>query len=348
MVLSALSALLGAGSSIANHFVNRANLEDARSYNSPAAQMARLKYAGINPYSQAANGNIDSTFNQVQESDFEGVSHAFNQAVDGFTKREQMRINRSLAQGEIDMMAEKVRGLELDNQYKSASLNDRVVFLWQKTQLASLDYQIKNGIITRQDADNRVAEINAQVQEYMSGSGTFMGGNVPVDENGYTDIPILDQALAGSKAAVSKAGKIHEDLQYLLDTHQDRVNYAKYRSWREFYDEEYSRRSLDDRVDMTQSQAKYWFERALREEIAEDYETTTGLPWFNKDIKSHILTNLIHAVGKAYNAGARDGKFDWRVALEYFFEAMTSAEIDIPGGRSGKNLRKVGGAGGKF
>lgn len=330
--LSALGAVLGAGTAIANHFVNRANLEDARAYNSPAAQMYRLKQAGINPYTMAANANVDATYGQMQQSDFGDIPDSYNQAVDNYTQREATRIKRQLAEGEVALMAERTRGLELDNQYKQASLNDRLVILWQKTALAQLDWQIKQGIITRQDADNRVAELNAQVQEYLAGSTTFMGKVVNVDEDGYTGIPALDKPLADLSLQKNKAGKVHEDLQWLLDTHEDRVNYANYHSWREFYAKEYESRSLDDRVKLTQHQAEYWFERSVREEIAREYEDSTGMPFMNKDVKSHVIMSLVHAVGKAYNAGMRNGEFDWREALEYFFHEMTSAKVDIPRG----------------
>lgn len=347
-IISALGAVLGAGTAFANYFVNRANLEDARAYNSPAAQMYRLKQAGINPYSQAAQGNIDSTFGQMQESDFGDVSDSYNAAVDNYNQREATKIKRQLAEGEISLMAERVRGLELDNQYKQASLDDRLVFVWQKTALANLDWQIKQGIITRQDADNRVAQINAQVQEYLAGSTTFMGKDVTVDDDGYTGIPALDKPLSDLSRTKGQAAHIHEQLKYLLDTHEDRVKFARYHSWREFYAKEYERRSLDDRVELTQHQAQYWLERSLREEIAREYEDTTGMPFMNKDVKSHVIMSLIHAIGKAYNAGNAGDKFDARLALREFFREMTSADVDFSSRNSLKNVKNWSGAGGSY
>lgn len=356
MIASILAGLLGVGTSVANHFVNRANIEDARAYNSPAAQMYRLRQAGVNPYSQASNGNVDPGSSSPQQDDFSDASRSVISAVDSFTKREQMRIDKAMTEANIQYVGEKVAGLQLDNQFKAATLRDRALFLWQKTQLAELDWLIKNGIITAQDADNRVKEINAQVQEYLSGQDTPLFGELQPGvyntlEMG-TGYPVVDNAvssgLVGRERAANiheQTANIHEQTKFLLDTHQDRQRFEKYRSWREYYEQEYSRLSYEDRANITQHQAEYWLARAAREEIARDYEQVSNMPWANKDIKSHLLFSFISALAHAYNASTSSGKFDFRKGLEIFFKEMI--DIDVPS-EQGQFFRKNSGAGGTF
>lgn len=353
MLPAIIGGLLGAGTAVANHFLNRSNLEDTRAYNSPAAQMARLRKAGINPYTQAANGQVDNTLGAVQQDDLSSAASAVEAAADGFTRREQMRINRALTEQQIQLAAERVRGLELDNQYKQATLNDRAAIVTMNLRLSHLDSQIKSGIISKQEYDNRVAEVQAELQEYLSGkSATMFGVPVITDEYGYTGAPLIDDAVAGSRVKMESAGRIHEELQYLLDTHADRVNAQNYRTWREWYAKEYESRTLDERVKLTESQAKYWFNRAIREEIAQQYETDTGLPFYNKDIKTHVISRVISAIGHAWNAGynQRSGEFSWAKAFREFLREFSSADVPIDRWtqESEKKNKKDGGAGGSF
>ncbi len=351
MVGAILSGLLGVGSTVANHFVNRSNLEDARAYNSPAAQMARLRKAGINPYTQAANGQLDNTLGQVQDSNFEGIGDSANASLEGFTRREQMRLNKTITEQQLQLAQERIRGVELDNQFKQATLVDRAAIISSQLQLSHLDGLIKDGIISQQEYENRVRAVQANLQEYLSGkSATMFGQPVTVDDKGFTGIPLVDEVVSGINLRKEQTNKIHEDYKFLLDTHEDRVNYQNYHTWREWYAKEYEGRTLEDRVKLTEHQAAYWFNRAVREEIAADYEQVTGMPWMNKDLKTHVITRLISAIGHAWNAGydPNDKEFYWSRAFNAFIKEFTNADIPIEDMREDTEWKRAGGAGGTF
>lgn len=267
-----ITALGGFGSSLFNNYSRNIAAEETRDYNTPAQQMQRMKKAGLNPYAfapQIANQNTgEFPASSVELGD--NIAQGYNV----MSKRDQIRFTKQLTAIQIDNYAEQLRGLQLDNEFKSMTLQDRAAFLSWKNSLAALDAQYKTGALTEQQYKIERDRLTTEWQQWNAGITTetygdpavnFAGDNAPDISNANA---LYQKRNADAKLATVEADIKQRAKQYIIETFQNKSKY-------------------------TEQQALYMVEHAIRESIARKYEESTNLPWSQKDMFTHVLEGIL-------------------------------------------------------
>lgn len=267
-----ITALGGFGSSLFNNQFRKLSAEETRDYNTPAQQMQRMKKAGLNPYAfapQIANQNTGE-FPAAELQLGDNIAQGLNV----MSKRDQIRITKQLTAMQLDNYAEQLRSLQLDNQFKSMTLQDRAAFLSWKNSLAALDAQHKAGALTEQQYKIERDRLLTEWQQWNAGIATetygdpavnFAGDNAPDISNANA---LFKKRNADAKLATVEADIKERAKQYIIDTFKNKSKY-------------------------TEQQALYMVEHALRESIARQYEESTNLPWSQKDMFTHVLEGIL-------------------------------------------------------
>lgn len=126
--MSVLQSLFSMGTQIANRTYQERQQTLERNYYSPREQMNRFREAGINPY--LALGNINSgSFGQSPQplSDMGQIfGRSVGDALSAVQSLQQLQSN----QLNLEYMHERIRQLQLSNEYSSASMGDKLKLLF--------------------------------------------------------------------------------------------------------------------------------------------------------------------------------------------------------------------------
>lgn len=173
-VLSLIGSL---GTTMINQVMSSKQNEKNLEYNSPAQQMKRYMEAGINPFQVV--GNISSGNSSYMPPEVENpVPDVFN------SLGQYQQLQNNILQNSF--LEEKVRGLQLDNEYKSSTLNDRVGIIIDKSIQAYIKSLYDQGQLTAQQYDNQIKKwekdykdwyynFKTTIQQYDSTNDTSYG-----------------------------------------------------------------------------------------------------------------------------------------------------------------------------
>lgn len=271
------TSLLDMGSQVINNLERRNAAFDERMYNTPAQQVQRLKDAGINPYAlapQIASNNTSNAFPAGSVSAGDSVQKGFNT----YATQQQIQMQKAVNQFQVESMQEQIRGLKLDNQLKEQTLDDKAGIIKLKLRLSALDAQIKAGLITKQEYDNERLRILTDWTYYQAGLDNETFGN-PADSFVGEESPMVANLNVDYRAKEAKTTS-HEIDALLKD--KMRASFEKQIKYSALKTEE-------DYLLVVQ--------KVLRETEAAQFETTSHLPWNNKNLGVHIFESVLGFVG---------------------------------------------------
>lgn len=263
-----ITGLMGIGSQVGNYFLSQAQMEKQNRYNSPAAQMHRLRVAGINPYaaiSQVAGQNQG----QMATPDFD-FGRAVGQAVNAYSTVENTEMNKALNEYQIQKLQQDIRGLALDNYFNGMTMPDRIKTVGYKA------------IESMADADSSLslADINwlkAEWERYLAGYDSQYSPTVENYSEDGVDYVVTHKVPKLTEYSYDVGTKGYD---YLIarDTYDWKVNYEKFKTLK------------------TEQDYKIAVQRLIRETAAASYESATGMPWANKDPISHYIVKIIDII----------------------------------------------------
>lgn len=299
-----ITGLLDFGSQVINNFEKKNAAFDERLYNAPSNQVNRLLKAGLNPYAfapQVAANNTSQAF-PAGEVDFGGSA---GKAVQAYSTAEQRNIQRQLSSMQMQSIQADITGKKLDNQYKAQTLNDRVKLQEYNTKKAFLDTQLRQGLIDKQQYDNEIARLNADFVKWKSGQWSETFGD-PNDT--YESAPLVQEWDVGYDAKSAKMRKAQSEARI------SQVQADIYEKMKPFLEMEAKYKGK-----ITEAQYQYWYNHALREQVARIYEQSSNMPWNNRQVWMHILDSVTQ-LARQYqkdNPGAGFFQSMWNGLKEY-------------------------------
>lgn len=281
MALPAIAAiatsLLDLGSQAINNLEAKNAAFDQRMYNTPAQQVQRLKDAGINPYAlapQIASNNTSDAFPAATLS----AGDSLRKGLNTYATQEQIQMQKAVNQYQLESMQETITGMQLDNQLKRQTLDDKAGLLKLKLHLSSLDAQIKAGLITKQDYDNQRNKIMTDWTYYQAGLDSETFGN-PADSFVGEDSPMVANQNVDYRAKEAKTTSLEIDSML-----KDKM--------RSFLEKEIKYHALN-----TEEDYLYLVQKVIRETEAANFESQSHLPWNNKNLGVHIFESVLGYVG---------------------------------------------------
>lgn len=267
-ILGALAGLADAGSQIGNYVHNENVYRMQRAYNSPAAQVARLYAAGINPQ------GVTSQIAGQNQGDF-------NKANFDFGKSFSTAASVASGFGGYEKMASEIEGLKLDNMFKTATFKDRVDDVSILVYKHYLDALLQSGKITEQAYINMLKDYQLEWEKFLAGQDSIYQWVESYGGDDGTDYVVTHRGPKANRYVYENTLK-RLDSSFKSQTMEDRVNYehAKYQ------------KVLAD---------------AARAAIALKYEEVTGSPFNSKMPWVNLLINLIRKIGiHVQNGGSLD------------------------------------------
>lgn len=126
-IISAISIAASAGTAAANRKFQKKQQEAQQEYNSPVAQMERLKEAGINP--NLALGSISSGDFGESPAPLSDMGHVIGNAGQTVMSGLNMMFDIKTKMQQMEYMQEKINGLRAQNFFMSASYPDKLRLL---------------------------------------------------------------------------------------------------------------------------------------------------------------------------------------------------------------------------
>lgn len=165
-----LASIIGAGGSIAGGMIAAGSRSAQNKYNSPAAQLKRLKEAG---YPYAAFGNAQAAGQQTESAGDYGISEAGNRASQyiAFAKQQE----------EVNQLRETIEALNMQNQVARDAMNynlgvygtpygpsrqqANMAYQQRTTEATAKGYEIANNIqkMVEENTPNRLEFENQQI-----------------------------------------------------------------------------------------------------------------------------------------------------------------------------------------
>lgn len=209
------------------------DLADERAYNSPTAQVARLKAAGINPNTTFGSGSAPNTSSPAENTasmrgavassppSASGLGNAMIQGASGLiqsslasVESEQIKSNIELQKAQMLKMLSEIRGIDESTKGKSIE-NGWLDFMFESE--INERYQRISESLTRQNS--------ASIQDALN---LFDLYNIkPVQRN---------QIIAATNKLYSEIDILSQELKLMQETHNFSVNSAMYDSWSKRYD----------------------------------------------------------------------------------------------------------------
>lgn len=256
-ILGALAGLADAGSQIGNFFHNENVFRQQRAYNSPAAQVARLQAAGINPQGVTAQiaGQNQGDFNKA-DFDFGKSFSTATSVANGF--------------GNYEKLANEIEGLKLDNMFKTSTFNDRVNDVSLLVYKHYLDNLLSQGKITEQSYTNMLLDYNLEWQKYLAGE------------------PSKHQHLEFYS---------DDGVDYVNTVRSPRASRYISENTIKSLDAQYKSLTLDPRTRYDYAKLNKVLADAARAAVALKYEQLTGSPFNAKDPWLNFGINVIRKLG---------------------------------------------------
>lgn len=265
-----ITGLMGIGSQVGNYFLNQAQMDKQNRYNSPAAQMHRLRVAGINPYAaipQIAGQNQG----QMATADFD-FGQALGQAVNAYSTVENVEMNRALTEKRVDKLIQEIRGLGLDNYFTGMTMQDRIREVGYKAIESMYDA----------DSSMSLADVNyfkSQWERYLAGQeNTVYSPDDLIVQDGEV-IHVLKNKFA-PKQIMYSYNLTQESAQAEVDraTQEYKIAYENFKQLK------------------TEQDYKIAVQKLIRESAAATYEAKSGMPFANKDPWSHYIVKAIEII----------------------------------------------------